>query len=239
MDWKAKRVYEKSLFYKQDVARRTKSNGPGDNRRKCTYVYHLKIHSERLLVCKEKFLSTLGLNEKMVYNWLESEKHGISIPTKVSAVDSFMPDRARASRFTDRLKRAKEFLDSLPKGRHEEEIHRTYVFLCSIADLHVEYKRKVDEESESSISYQKFVEVFNEMDLRHDAGTINETDYNEHIKRKDDAKDSKAADKSRAATDNNIKVLTVDLQSLLVCPKLNASAIYYKMKLSCHKLHGL
>ncbi|WAR23826.1 hypothetical protein MAR_037495 [Mya arenaria] len=186
------------------------------------------------------FLSTLGLNEKMVYNWLESQKHGKSIPTKVSAVNSFMPDRARESRFTDRLKRAEEFLDSLPKVPSHycrADTMKKYIepVFGSIADLHVEYKRKMDDETEPSIK------LFNEMDLRlfkpnkdlcniccgHDAGTITETDYNEHIKRKDDSRDSQAADKRRAATDINIK-------SLLVCPTLNASAIYYKMKLSCH-----
>ena len=60
------------------------------------------------------------------------------------------------------------------------------------------------------------------------------SDYNEHIKRKDEARALKEADKNRAMTDKNIKIVKVDLQSLLVCPKLNASAIYYKMKLSCH-----
>ena len=91
-------------------------------------------------------------------------------------------------------------------------------------------------------------QIFNEMDLRlfklkqdqwdiccgYDAGTVTYSDYNEHIKQRDEARASKEADKNRAMTDKNIKIVIVDLQSLLVCPKLNASAIDYKMKLSCH-----
>lgn len=41
-------------------------------------------------------------------------------------------------------------------------------------------------------------------------------------------------DKEQASADPNLKVITVDLQSLPICPKLQASSLYYKMKLSCH-----
>lgn len=104
------------------------------------------------------------------------------------------------------------------------------------------------EESKPAYGYQKFKNLFNALNLGlykpkkdlcdtccgHEAGTVDDTEYSEHIKRKDEARASKAADKSQAIADGNIKVITVDLQSLLVCPKLNASALYYKMKLSCH-----
>lgn len=35
-------------------------------------------------------------------------------------------------------------------------------------------------------------------------------------------------------TSENIKVITMDLQAVLLCPSLKASALYYKTKLSCH-----
>lgn len=63
--------------------------------------------------------------------------------------------------------------------------------------------------------------------------TLNENDYYEHIQRKNEARQHKEQDKNRAQRDKTVKISTLDLQSLLVCPKLDASSIYYKMKLSC------
>jgi len=106
----------------------------------------------------------------------------------------------------------------------------------------------MEDESKPSFKYKRFLHIFYEMDLLlfklkqdqcdiccgYDAGTVTYSDYNEHIKQKDEARASKEAVKNRAMTGKNIKIVKVDLQSLLVCPKLNASAIDYKMKVSCH-----
>lgn len=253
MDWKEKRVYVMSLVDKHDVAQRTTSRQ--DSRRKYSYVYHLKVNGERLMVCKEMFLSTLGLNEKMVYNWILSDtpEQRTGIPKKQSAVVSPQPSKAREPRHKDTDKNAREYLESLPKVpshycRADSKKHYIEPVFGSIAQLHDEYTRKMEEELKPAYGYQKFKNLFNELNLGlykpkkdlcdtccgHDAGTVDDSEYSEHIKRKDEARASKAADKRQAITDGNMKVITVDLQSLLVCPKLNASALYYKMKLSCH-----
>ncbi|CAG2225419.1 unnamed protein product [Mytilus edulis] len=52
--------------------------------------------------------------------------------------------------------------------------------------------------------------------------------------RKEKARAEKASDKIRAQTSNDIKVVTLDLQAVLLCPLLKASALYYKTKLGCH-----
>ena len=59
---------------------------------------------------------------------------------------------------------------------------------------------------------------------------MDEETYQAHFKRKYEAQEAKAVDKEAAK-----KVITMDLQSLLICPKLQASSLYYIMKLSCHK----
>lgn len=67
------------------------------------------------------------------------------------------------------------------------------------------------------------------------AGTVDEVEYTAHIAKKTEAHNSsKAADKETGKTSSKVKVLTVDLQSLLLCPQLNAICFYYKTKLSCH-----
>jgi hypothetical protein len=62
---------------------------------------------------------------------------------------------------------------------------------------------------------------------------VKEEDYNEHIRKKSEAQDSKIADKEAAKEGKQI-VITMDLQSLLLCPKLKASCLFYKTKLCCH-----
>ena len=63
-------------------------------------------------------------------------------------------------------------------------------------------------------------------------GTIDDEEYRNHIKRKDDARAAKRGAKESANSEK--LVITMDLQSVLVCPKTNASSMYYKQKLQVH-----
>lgn len=56
--------------------------------------------------------------------------------------------------------------------------------------------------------------------------------YDQHITRKDQAKIAKNTAKGSAS--ETTLVLTMDLQSAFLCPKLLASAVYYKQKLQLH-----
>ncbi|KAK0047053.1 hypothetical protein Bpfe_023456 [Biomphalaria pfeifferi] len=53
---------------------------------------------------------------------------------------------------------------------------------------------------------------------------------------KDKARHFKALDKELAAENDTLKVVIMDMQQLLLCPKSFASAVYYKRKLSVHNL---
>jgi len=55
-----------------------------------------------------------------------------------------------------------------------------------------------------------------------------------HIKSENGARDSITMDREIAKKDGSVKVLTMVLQSLLICHCLEARSLYYKMKLSCH-----
>lgn len=64
------------------------------------------------------------------------------------------------------------------------------------------------------------------------AGNILQTDYDNHITKKNEARQAKK-DAIELANDK-IAVITVDVQSVLLAPKLLASSLYYKLKLQCH-----
>ena len=63
----------------------------------------------------------------------------------------------------------------------------------------------------------------------HKLNHIDDATYNDHIKKKEDAKKEKDKDKIEGDL-----VFTVDLQSLVLSPKLDASVLYYRSKLSVH-----
>ena len=53
-----------------------------------------------------------------------------------------------------------------------------------------------------------------------------------HIKAKNEARAEKASDKEKSS--DKVSVWTVDVQAVLICPKTQASAMYYKTKLQVH-----
>ena len=53
-----------------------------------------------------------------------------------------------------------------------------------------------------------------------------------HIKAKNEARAEKASDKEKSS--DKLSVWTVDVQAVLICPKTQASAMYYKTKLQVH-----
>lgn len=56
--------------------------------------------------------------------------------------------------------------------------------------------------------------------------------YEEHIKKKDEARSQKHDDKVNS--DERTAVYTMDMQAVLLSPSLKASALYYKTKLKVH-----
>ena len=61
-------------------------------------------------------------------------------------------------------------------------------------------------------------------------GNVTDEKYQAHILRKDKARVEKELDKENP----KCVTFTMDLQSLLLCPRSNVSSLYYKMKLSVH-----
>jgi len=67
------------------------------------------------------------------------------------------------------------------------------------------------------------------------AGNVSETDYSDHVKRKEDARVTKEADKKRALGEE-CNVVTMDVQAVPLVPYLQASALYFRQKLAVHNL---
>jgi hypothetical protein len=246
MSWEEKKIYVIGLVEKGEKQSATLPDG-AVGRRKFSYKYYLRVGDERKEVCRDMFLSTLGLTDKIVYDWIINSEGRVpksKHPRKMSA---------REIQSLDAREHAKTYLNELPKvpshycRANSKKQYLEPVF-NSMADLHREYLRKLQGESKPCVNYNIFKKMFKDMNFclykpkkdmcdlctGYKAGTVDEVEYTAHIAKKTEAQNSKAADKETGKTNSKVKVVTVDLQSLLLCPQLNASCLYYKTKLSCH-----
>ncbi|CAH1170722.1 unnamed protein product [Phaedon cochleariae] len=142
----------------------------------------------------------------------------------------------------------KSFLNSLPNlESHYCRSSSNKIYLETIwkskNQLYNFYKNECEEEGISALSIASFTHAFSDMNyslfkpkkdqcdvcLGFKTKNINESVYNEHLEKKVAARDEKTRDKMEKKW-----VFTVDLQSVLMAPMTNASAMYYKSKLVVH-----
>ena len=246
MSWEEKRVYVIGLVEKGETQSATLPSG-ALGRRKFSYKYYLRVRDKREEVCRDMFLSTLGLTDKTVYDWVNNSEGGVPKPKRPRKKS------AREVQFAEAREHASTYLNELPKVpshycRHNSKKLYLEPMFHSMADLHREYVKKLHAESKPCVNYNIFKKIFKDMNLSlyqpkkdmcdlctsYKAGNVTEDAFSEHITKKTEAQQSKANDKAIGIDNPKIKILTIDLQSLLLCPQLNASCLYYKTKLSCH-----
>ncbi|XP_062374758.1 uncharacterized protein LOC134062673 [Sardina pilchardus] len=116
----------------------------------------------------------------------------------------------------------------------------------SMADLYAVFCRAAAEKSVRPLSRQVFADEFKRLNLglyhpkkdqcdtccAFKTGNLPDDEWQHHLLKKEEARAEKMSDKSK--TNSNIMVICMDLQALLLCPKLKASALYYKTKLAVH-----
>lgn len=158
---------------------------------------------------------------------------------------------ARVSVRTEEQDFLKTFLLDLPKVPSHycrSSSSKMYLepFFKSISHLHTQYKQSCADHNIQPLSRQVFTNTFNDLNLSlfhpkkdqcdtscaFKARNIEAAVWEEHCVKKDDARAEKVKDKQLA--NNTTLVACMDLQGLLLCPKLQASALYYKMKLGVH-----
>ncbi|CAH1105555.1 unnamed protein product [Psylliodes chrysocephalus] len=94
-----------------------------------------------------------------------------------------------------------------------------YTFDCTLKERNIAFQTPKKDKFDTCCSYES-----KNLDIQI---------YEEHIRRKEQARDEKNRDKVLGAKKEAI-VLAQDMQAVKVCPYLNGSALYYKTKLVCH-----
>lgn len=180
--------------------------------------------------------------------------HDIIVSSYIFILNCLGVRRAEQQRRHEELRQGVcQFLEEIPKlESHYCRSSTSKIYLeplfDSMSSLYKEYKNYC-EPNNIKIAHRKVLEtVFSEMNLSlykpkkdqcdlccsYEMGNLEEGVYQVHIQRKNRARAEKESDKEKASEDPSLKVITMDLQSVLLCPKLNASALYYRTKLTCH-----
>ena len=161
------------------------------------------------------------------------------------------PAHPRMSRKDSRRQGIVNWIDKLPKvpshycrsSSKKTHVEQTFT---SLSNMHALYTEDITANKEKPMCYQTFVDVLHEMKVsihypRKDqcdtcfefkAGAISQEDYDIHIIKKCEARNAKKTAKE-SASDRKL-VVTMDLRSVLLTPKILASSAYYQQKLQVH-----
>lgn len=201
-------------------------------------------------MCKNTFLGTVGVKEKMVSHWVnEGQAYGI-MREQVQT-----PKNRESESFQNMKKRQdhlKHFFEQIPKTESYYCRQRTSKLYLeedfkSKSEVYNIYKKKCEGDNILPLSIFSFTK---EMDLLNIAlfkprkdqcdicigykiKQVEELEYQKHLKAKNDAQNEKQEDKKKAQ-DNFIHCFTMDVQAVKLCPKLEVSSAYYKTKLQVH-----
>lgn len=245
-NWDEKRVYATSNI--EYISKKRSSTGE-NSRRSGTFNYFLrKADNTKFQVCKKMFLGTMGLKEDMVQDWVKktNQNHGINAPLTAR--------KESQNRNNQKRNELIKFFDSLPKMPSHycrKESSKLYLeqFFQTKQELYKLYKKYCEDNSfpELVLSTPVFDQVFSDMNLAlyqprkdrcdtccgYETKNISEEEYQEHLRKKERARQEKNKDKE-LAKQGKVYTLCMDMQAVKICPMINASAIYYKTKLSVH-----
>lgn len=254
MSWHQKQQYVVSLV---SVVEKKQCYTESSNRTQ-SKIYFLKKNSSQFQVCRQMFLSTLALNEKMVRNWVNSAgKHATALSPESCSDIRIQSKRSSANGKRNKERRAflQNWLDKLPKMESHYCRKRTkkLYFEANFTSCNEIYKIYVDECSSNkenvlkSLSYPVFAEIIKESNLSifkpkndecdicvsYKAKNISEADYEKHREEIEKMREEKRNDILNAEH-GLCGILCMDAQAVKLLPQLNANSAYYKMKLQIH-----
>lgn len=249
-----KKVYINMLMTSDTPKRPRGRQDVNKSRRLNSYCYYLMREDQRLRVCKAMFLNTLGIGEWTAISWKKKQTQNEEDEACVDDVEGEKevenPKKTRRMLFQERNNNLKIFLQKLPKMESHycrsrtSKLYLEPVWNSKTHVYNVYCNNWCKEENFEPVSLTQFFNVYDDMNLgifspkkdqcsicvAKELGNMDEEVYNTHQSMKVEAREEKEKDKTSSVN----KVFTVDLQSVLLCPKSNVSILYYKKKLVVH-----
>lgn len=213
----------------------------------------------KLRVCRNYFLATTGLKKDLLNDWIksfyktkDSNNYDATEPTtEMKRKRGLSPKGLRNNSKKLKSDSVNKWLEIIPKvPSHYCRASSTRVYVeqdfRSINHMHEIYKEWCQTTSTASVERKKFCEILEKERISvfkprkdqcdtcvaYKEGNLSEQEYNRHIQKKDDAR--KAKENAMASISERTLVATMDVQSVLLCPKLLVSKQYYSQKLQIH-----
>lgn len=263
--WEEKKMFVIGMVSK-NVAKADTTGLGSLSRRTNTYKYFLVHDNfgEPLQVCKLMFLNTLGLNEWMLHNWVRNATHGLpgkllspkSLKLKENVGDNNLitnsPKRVGLSKRIDHLQSWFASLPKMPSHYCRQKTNRLYLEgpFFNKQQVFEAYKQKCNDDNLVPLSICYFYNFMREKKLSifvprkdqcdlcssYEMGNIDDNVMAEHLAFKNRAREEMNLDKQLAINENKCYMFTMDCQAVKLCPTLQASALYYSMKLKVHNM---
>ncbi|KAG4073204.1 hypothetical protein HA402_013469 [Bradysia odoriphaga] len=253
MSWQQKQMYVCQLMEEDDVKQHRTVR---ESRRGNSFKFFLKNSKGRnVQVCRAMFLSTFGLKQKVVKNWfMNRKKFGLrENPKSVQSRKNAAREKSDSHQaLLNRKIRLLSFLIDFPKleshycrkdtdKEYFETEHRTLI------DLYKQYVAVCKEENTVQLSFPVFSGTLKNLNFSlfkprkdqcdtcsaHKVGNVSIDEYDAHRKNVHRAAEEKTLD-VKAAKSGSIILLCMDTQAVVLCPRLKASALYYRSKLQLH-----
>lgn len=210
---------------------------------------------EKVKVCRKFFLKTLNLGEDMFRTWVRNN----SVQNESSSSDSNEdepaappPTPARTPVESPESKSVIEWLNLLPKVPSHycrSTNKKTFVesTFTSFRHMHRICSKWCNELQKKATGWKKFNKVLESNSIGihkqkkdqcdtcvgHTFGNVSDEEFTLHREKKTRAHAKKKLFEDNHANGDTL-VISMDLQSVLLCPKSNASCAYYKQKLQLH-----
>lgn len=242
LGWEQRRIYVDLLVEKTNTRRIRNRKNETESRREFSWLYYLKLEDDtKFRVCKNMFLNTLGIKEKSVKAWKN---------TDAKTLEAKLPEVLDEPAETDgdRKELLFQFFRDLPKlESHYCRAKTTKLYLetnwDSKASLYRFYKLWSESHKIKPLSSKVFDTVFSDMNLSlfkpkkdecekcvsFKTNNLSKDEYALHEIRKNQAREALKID-----TVSDHKVFCMDTQAVLLSPKSNVSSLYFKMKLMVH-----
>lgn len=243
MTWSEKKVFVRTVI---DVMTPVERKSLSETRQ-YTFFHHLNVSGQRFRVCKQMFLNTTGLKETWVRMALTK------VTPRFSEVPTETVSSSEQSQVNVRRQSLAEFINSIPKlpshyrrkqskknylepvFQNFAEFYKEYLAFCkSKGCQHVGRTVFMEEVRRQNIDIFKPRNDRCDYCISYENGLIGEQSFTAHREKELRARAAMQEDTDIAKTSDRQLVITMDLQAVLQCPKLNASALYYKTKLCVH-----
>ncbi|MEW8548265.1 MAG: hypothetical protein AB2693_32575, partial [Candidatus Thiodiazotropha sp.] len=218
-------------------------------------IFYLPLPDGNIRVCKTFFSKTLSIGEKTISTALKYKKGGIYTPVQQKRI----PHNATPSYIIDAVKAHIESFPVMDAHYTRKDTNRKFLGqelnITKMYNLYKDECMKKGVKAAGPMTYRRiFCNQYNFsfhvpkkdqcqtcvlFDQAKQTGSVTtemQHEYDNHIERKERAREEKNNDKIRSKENKTFHSCTFDLEAVLPIPCSLVSQVYYKRKLSCYNL---